>query len=335
MSLPLNKMPFEFAVVEFNLKAISPIFFDKYPGFIIRSGFGAALKKLCIYRSHRVPCTECRIQDSCPYSYIFETYRPGDRDIDFTAENFPHPFVFVPDVKDVGLVHSGSTLTITLTLFGKGIDYLLFYVYAFDLLGDMGLGRGRGRYILQSVTDRFSGNTLYSRHDKTLRGRPVRKSLEDMSNSANCDSLALDFVYPTKIEERNRTVEKLTADILIRSLLRRASLLAERHHEQKWHIDFRGIIDQFNANISSMQSDLKLDRMERYSVRQRRSQPLFAFTGACVLQGELGPYLPLFSLGSYMHVGKSTSQGFGKYDLEIPNIKNPNEQCSKCLEFGF
>ena len=313
MSLPLEKMPFLFSVVDVHIKTTSPIFFDKYPGFIIRSGFGAALKKLCIYKNRRLPCTQCRIQDSCPYSYIFETYR-GDREIDFTAENFPHPFVFYPHVKEEGLLRSGSDLYITLTLFGEGIAYLMFYIYAFDLLGDLGLGKSRGRYMLDSVVDQFSGARLYSHADKTLRGEPGRQSLADLANNKPCDSIRLDFIYPTKIEERSRTINELTPDILIRGLLRRASLLSERHSGQKWQIDFHDIIDQFNANVTDYSSDLKLDRLERYSGRQKRSQTHFAFTGSFSMQGDLGPYLPLLQLGRYMHVGKSTSQGFGKYE---------------------
>ena len=315
MSLPLEKMPFEFAVVELRMKTVSPIFFDRYPGFIIRSGFGAALKKLCIYKSQRIPCTQCRIQDSCPYAYIFETYGPGDRDIDFTAENFPHPFVFYPHIKEAGLVRSGADLTITLTLFGRGVAYLMFYIYAFDILGDMGLGKSRGRYTLETVVDHFSGATLYSHSDKTLRGEPIRKPFADFEHDGPCTSVELDFAYPTKIEERSRTIDKLTPDILIRSLLRRASLLAELHQEQKWQLDFKAVIDQFNAGITAFSSNLKSDRLERYSVRQKRTQPHFVFTGSFAMQGELAPFLPLLQLGGYMQVGKSTSQGFGKYEI--------------------
>lgn len=314
MCLPLDKMPFSFSVVNLLFKTVSPIFFDKYPGFILRSGFGAALKKLCLYQSRRMPCTQCRLQDSCPYSYIFETYRPGDREIDFTAENFPHPFVFYPSVREEGLVRSGSDFTLTLTLFGQGIPYLLFYIYAFDLLGDMGLGKSRGRFVLDSVIDHFSEKRLYSSHDKTLRGEPTRKSLADLDGAVG-DSLRLEFVAPTKIEQYNRTVERLTADMLIRALLRRASLLAERHHDTKWQLDFRDIIAQFNTKVSSFKSNVHVERYQRYSVRQGQSQPVYAFTGNCEIKGDIQNYIPLIRLGSYMQIGKSTSQGFGKYEI--------------------
>jgi CRISPR-associated endoribonuclease Cas6 len=314
--LPLDNMPFQFAVVDLHLTTKSSIFFDKYPGLICRSGFGAALKKLCLYKAHRVPCSKCRIQDSCPYSYIFETYKPGDRDIDFTAENFPHPFVFYPSITEIGAVRVGSELSLTLTLFCHGIDYLLFYIYAFDVLGDMGLGKSRGRYTLDSVVDNFSGNVLYSHHDKTLRGEPVRKTLADLAQNGEPETVQLDFATPTKIEHRSRTIDHLTPDILIRSLFRRASWLAERHQE-KWHIDFKDLIDSFNAGITSYASNLELNKYERYSARQQRTQPLFAFTGSFTMKGQLSPFLPLMQLGSYMHVGKSTSQGLGKYVLKL------------------
>ena len=313
--LPFANMPFEFAVVELHLSLKGTVEFNTWPGFIIRSGFGAALKKLCIYKSRRVPCTECRLLDSCPYAYIFETYRPGDRDIDFTAENFPHPFVFSPSVTEPGSLSSGDPLAIRLTLFGRGINYLLFYIYAFDLLGDMGLGKSRGRYRLERVVDHFSGRTLYTAEDKTLRGEPQRQTLADLQHAPNGDSVQLDFVCPTKIEQHNRTVDRLTPDILIRSLLRRASLLAELHQQKKWQLDFRGLIEQFNSSVDSFRSNISTDRFDRYSVRQGRKQPHFAFTGSFSMTGELSEFMPLIRLGEFMHIGKSSSMGFGKYRI--------------------
>ena len=314
--LPLQNMPFTFASVDFGFEVTEPILFDKYPGFIIRSGFGAALKRLCLYDSKRVPCNQCYLKDTCPYAYIFETFRPGDKEIDFTAERFPHPFVFYPHLTRPGLLAPGSSFRLTITLFGNGIPYLLFYIYAFDLLGQMGLGRARGTFSLQYVTDSLTGRLLYQHSDRMLQSKPTTRSLQELiEGNSPQHAVTMTFLTPTKIEHRSRTIETLTPDILIRRLLRRSSLLAERHLAVHWDIDFRGIVDTFNADVRVEDSRLKVEQYKRYTARQRRSHCIYAFTGQAKLTGNLVPYMPLLRLGSFMQIGNSTSQGLGKYTL--------------------
>ncbi len=316
--LPIEKMPFKFAVVNMQLQVQSPLFFNKYPGFILRSGFGAALKELCRYDSRHIPCNQCRLVDSCPYSYIFETYNPQERKIDFNAEKFPHPFVFYLHEIDNKYFPSGSTLNITLTLFGNGIDYLLFYIYAFDVLGEMGLGPKRGKFMLTKVSDHFTGKSLYEAQSKTVLENPHAITLNDLEpNLKKIKNSKILFIIPTTIAKNNRTIDTLTSEIFIRSLLRRASLLAKLHTSNKWELDYIKVIDKFCNKVDIKESQLVVKPYDIYSSRQGRSRLIHAFKGSALIKGELTPFWPLLKLGSFMHIGNSTSQGFGKYELAV------------------
>lgn len=315
ITLPPSGMPLDLACVEFVCKATEKIIFDKYPGFILRSGFGAALKQLCIHKSQRIPCTQCRLQDECPYLYIFETPNT-DPHSDFTAENFPHPFVFYPHITESCELDPGQVFRLGLTLFGKGIPYLLFYIYAFDLLGEMGLGRTRGRFTLLRVTDCSNAKTLYSNKDKTLTGQPEVLSLENFTTGTACNRVTIHFITPAKIEHNNRTVDYISPEIFIKRLLGRGSLLAKRHMDKSWHVDYHSMIDKFINTVGCESSRLKMNRLHRYSVRQRRSHPVYAVTGSAVFSGDLTSYMPLMTAGGLMHIGNGTSQGLGRYEIE-------------------
>ena len=41
-------------------------------------------------------------------------------------------------------------------------------------------------------------------------------------------------------------------------------------------------------------------------------------TGSVVFEGNLGEFLPFLLLGEYVHVGKGTSFGLGKYEIVRP-----------------
>jgi hypothetical protein len=317
--LTLTEMPLRWATVRFHLLALDTIEFTNFPGFVLRSGFGAALRRLCRFQGSKKSCTSCEYADQCPYAYIFETPQAAGNVTDFSAEHFPHPFVMAPPYEYPYTVPIGQSLTLQFTLFGNGIPYLMFYIYAFDLLGDMGLGRRRSRFVLERVTDAYSGQELFCHRDKILRAHQTVKTLRDIQNGQVNGSLKMQFNTPAKILHNNRSLATLTIDALIRSLLRRVSLLAKLHENQEWQLDYGRVIRDFNDSIQLVNNHTRGIKLMRYSVRQRRKHPLYALCGETEITGEVKPFLPLLKLGEVIHIGSSTGQGLGKYQLRGHN----------------
>ncbi len=310
----LDEIPLQWATVTFHLQAREDVEFDKFPGFILRSGFGFALKRLCRFQGSRAVCAACQFRDACPYSFIFETPKTEATAADFTAENFPHPFVMAPPAARPYTVPAGQPFSVNFTLFGDGIPYLLFYIYAFDVLGEHGLGRSRGKFVLDRVTDAVTGAELFSHTDKRLKADP---EIQHGAAPAAMDGtpVTLEFQTPAKILKNNRSIAKLETDGLIRSLLRRVSLLCRLHQKQEWELDYRTVIDNFNREVKIVDNQTQSVALKRHSSRQRQSHPLFAFTGSAVLSGHLTPYARLLQMGAVTHIGNSTSQGLGKYQM--------------------
>lgn len=243
----------------------------------------------------------------------------GAANANITATNLPHPFVILPPLTKRELIHAGEALTFQLTLIGKGIDFLPYFIYAFDELGRTGIGRGQGRYQLERVTDNFNQNEIYSRLTKTLQSDFTTKQFSDLiaeTQTQNPTRLELQFITPTRILDKAQTARQLPFDLLIRGLLRRASLLAKIHCGQEWQLDFRAIVDAAHAQVRLTHSDLHDHSWERYSNRQQRRMRFDSFIGTVRYEGDLAPFLPFIWLGHYIHLGKNTTFGMGKYEIQ-------------------
>lgn len=313
-----SSVDLSFAVFNFKIQALEPLFLPDYKGSALRGGFGNALKQLCQRNSKTHSCLECEINPQCPYAYNFETPRNNAAPASIEAENLPHPFVLLPPWTDKNHIAPGEILTFKLTLVGRGIQHLPFYVWAFDVFGELGIGKGQGRFRLLRITDDFSKNEIFNNQEKSLSSEFLVKHFAELSAETrdwNKHEITLDFNTPTEILDRNQPTRQLSFGLLIRSLLRRASLLAELHTGFKWALDYHAIIQAATDEVSVVKSSLLSSDWERYSNRSQQRMKIQAFSGKVLYKGEIEPFLPLVQLGHYIHVGKKTSFGMGNYEI--------------------
>ncbi len=316
----LQHLHFSFASFTFHITAQDQIQLPEYKGSAFRGGFGHVMKKVCCVMPKGRLCENCQLPHHCAYAYIFETPQssssPTERPIE--ATNLPHPFVILPPIAEREIIHAGEALAFQLTLIGKGVDYLPYFVYAFDELGRTGIGRGRGRYQLERVTDLFSGGEIYSSVTKMLGANVTVRTFSELCEETkdwNSRQVTLHFVTPTRITDKNDLTMKLSFDLLIRNLLRRGSLLARLHCGQEWSLDYGALIEYARSSVSVGATNLSWYDWERYSNRQQRRMKLGGFVGRISYDGEIASFLPLIQLGHYIHVGKNTSFGMGKYEV--------------------
>ncbi len=335
----LTNLPFSFATFTFHLTAREKIELPEYKGSTFRGGFGHALKQVWCLRPRGRVCEHCQNKTACAYSYIFETPRAFGKDTYMQAENLPHPFVLVPPLTKTRQIFPGESFSFGLNLFGSGIQLVESFIYAFDQLGEIGIGPGHKKFSLQKVTN-ADGSLVWSREQEPGEGQ-VRvnnfgscssTSTSSCSGSGTSTSIAtataaatatatitataavtLEFVTPTQILHQNRPVFDLNFEIFFRSLLRRASLLAEIHGGQKWELDYKQIISNACASVHATNRHFHRQDWERYSNRQERRMNIWGFAGRISFVGEIKPLLPLIKLGEHIHVGSKTSFGMGKY----------------------
>jgi hypothetical protein len=116
-------------------------------------------------------CSNCLLKNNCIYAFVFETEHAVNIPESFRAVAPPHPFVIEPPLSAATLLEKGSFFDFSLVLFGEINNSLPYFIYAFDHMGKIGIGKKvegkRGRFRLLSVyTD---GRIIYSENDLTLK----------------------------------------------------------------------------------------------------------------------------------------------------------------------
>jgi hypothetical protein len=123
-------------------------------------------------------------------------------------------------------------------------------------------------------------------------------------------------VTPVRIKAERHLTDRLSFSILVRTLLRRFSSLAYFHCGCELDLDYRGVIERADAVQTVEDRTLWID-WERYSRRQETAMKMGGLVGEMAFEGEeIDEFLPLLALGEYLHVGKGTAFGLGRYVIQ-------------------
>lgn len=319
MNIPYQKL-------SITITAEEELYLPYYKGSTFRGGFGNAFRRItCALRKQE--CTGCILKQKCIYSYVFETSSDGGAEIlnMHKYEKVPHPFVIEPPQADSSIkncnsrtIQPGTNIDLNLILIGRATDYLPYFIYTFEQLGSIGIGKGRGRFRVTEVKKigKKSDEVVYNSQEKVIKKSEIEIIyIPELKPLGDPTLLTLKFITPLRIKYKRDLVVTPEFHILIRNLLRRLGLLYYFHCErQKPSWDHREII-RFAGNVKIKSSYLKWFDWERYSSRQDIRMKLGGLVGEITYEGDIIPFIPLLKAGEILHIGKATSFGLGKYRI--------------------
>ena len=303
-----------------NYLAREDVRLSGYAGSAWRGAFGHALKATVCATNVR-HCEDCTLYRRCVHSYIFETPTPENSDRMRLYPHVPHPYVLAPAWSDEHRITAGGTTTVEVRLFGKAITHLPYVVHALERAGRNGLGRSRGRLELvdveQQMLDGKDAGWRSILDDGHLRPAPATAAIRPPPLTG--DSLRIRFETPLRLQVDGRPCrpETLEPGHLIMALARRLAMLAYFHADNATDIDFQTMTRRA-AHLRWDTADLEWADWSRYSSRQRRSMKIGGILGECTLStDELLPFWPLLWAGQWIHAGKATVMGLGRYRLLV------------------
>ncbi len=317
-SLPAN---FTLACYRLTLQALESLQLPAFKGSALRGGFGHTFKRLVCVQP-RACDKHCHAGNICPYGYIFETTPPENSEVLRNFQGIPRPFVIQSPAERRSQILSGEQLSFGLTLVGHGINYLPYFIAVFRQLGQVGLGRNRGRYRLLTVEavrpDGEKTEPIYHAETETIRTVEATINSESLAARAAIlppDRLTIDFLTPTRLRHKGIWIHTGPSfQALAKVLLGRISSLSYFHCGQHFEADFRGLIDRA-AGVQIAHSETRWEDWSRFSGRQKQRVRMGGLMGRVTYEGDLQDYLPLLALGELVHVGKGTVFGNGQYHI--------------------
>lgn len=307
---------------DFHIRARQPLVLPPYKGATLRGGFGHAFRRIaCALR--RKTCPECLLRSHCVYSYVFETPVPAGSTVLPAQTQAPRPYILKPPQETRQDYEPGETLCFGLALVGRAAAYLPYFIYAFEELGNLGIGRGKGKFELLEVrrrgTDRAdtaNGVVYRSGQQDMVTAGPATVWRDMPHPAARSDTLRLRFLSPTRLVHQGRmATEELPFGVFMRALVRRITLLSYFHCGRRHEVpDWPAFTDRAEA-IDSLSENLRWYDWERYSNRQQARINMGGLVGEVVYQGDFTPFWPYLALGEQVHVGKGGSFGLGRYEI--------------------
>ena len=70
-------------------------------------------------------------------------------------------------------------------------------------------------------------------------------------------------------------------------------------------------------DVQTVKNELQWHDWRRYSFRQDQEMYLGGMAGSITYSGALGEYIPLIELCSKLHIGKQTTFGLGRFEIEM------------------
>lgn len=237
-----------------------------------------------------------------------------------------------PDPPDV--VEAGERFSFGLTLFGRGFQYLPYFILAVRDMGSMGLGPGRGRLDLSAV---WAGNPLSGCLEPVLY--PGETTVHVPREAISWDHvqtiatqlrpqlerdkyLRLRFLSPTRLIYDQTLVKTADFSVFFRRLLERIDHLRQQFGDETGRPAAE--VDKLYTladRVRLVEDQTRWCEVSGWSGRQRRKQWLSGFIGTATYHAhEWETLLPWLILGQATQVGKLTAKGNGVYEIDISGL---------------
>jgi len=308
---------FHIQIYQFYLKFKEEVNINPRFHFALRGAFGYQLRKMvCITKQKN--CKDCILKQNCVYKIIFES-EPHKRNFFLDKySSIPNPYI----INKLSQIDKYN-IKFNLVLFGRSIPYLPYFVYAYSKIGE-GEGIYNVKYDLYKVKSfkslgaYFSNSSTLIYNNKKLKNYRFTLSLNELQNLSLKEIKYIKFITPLRIKYSQKYIADIQFHHIIRSLLRRISILLNYHCDSNLDIEPKKLIKE-SEKVRIKSKELKWLDWMRYSKSQNQKMNL----GGVVGKIEFSPdcfneiFKILLYIGSIVNVGKQTSFGFGDYNINF------------------
>lgn len=234
---------------------------------------------------------------------------------------------------------AGERFEFGITLFGKALKFLPYFVLAVPEMGRAGVGVGRGKFALKSVWAENpltrARECLLAENDNVVHMPTLTVTHAEVVRVANSEwrigggewRVAIDFLTPTRLIDEGKLAQAPALDTLFARLLKRLDDLAEEYcggaGRPREEID---ALERLAAHVRLVESHTRWVEVWSGSTRRGIPSPLSGIVGRAVYAAEgivWRELMPWLLWGQLAQVGKSAVKGNGVITVSnVPNLPN-------------
>ncbi len=288
-----------------------------FPGSLWRGVLGHGLRRaLCVTGAPR--CGGCLLEASCFYSRFFESPAP-DGALARRYSHTPHPWVLevTPEERPRQRA-AGERLSFGLLVLGESVRQLPYLVHALQQAGRRGLGRAHVPFeiaVIERETVLGSGRWQAVYHPGGSVERDAGTAWPALP--AAPPRAVLHLATPLRMKRYGDLVGPAEFDLplLLRALRERITTLHGLYGERRAAAPVLPDPADTPPQAPGGQR-LRWFDWTRFSSRQRTRMRMGGLTGALELDtAALADWWPWLWAGQWLHVGKQTAMGLGRYRL--------------------
>ncbi|HHB12540.1 MAG TPA: CRISPR system precrRNA processing endoribonuclease RAMP protein Cas6 [Chromatiales bacterium] len=287
----------------------------KWTGSAWRGVFGRALRcAVCVTRARS--CEGCLLLRNCPYPYLFETPL-------LAGSGAPTPYVLVPGEARRGHGEGpGETVALGLVLIGeRALGMLPYVIHALERAGERGLTTRRVHLALEGVQAWDSGagawRPIYTPGAPLAGASPLHVAPPPVPRR-----LTVHLLSPLRMRTRGCLLRPEAMDFaqFFRAVARRIQALARVHGGAVDSAVYPRLV-RLAAEVPLVDPQLEWRDWVRYSSRQRTRMRIGGVIGRFLVEdANLAPFWPWLWLGQWVHAGRSTTMGLGRYRIEADGL---------------
>lgn len=301
----------------FTLRITEPLRLPDYSGSTLRGVFGHALMQLSGINQDDIARKTPLVLNS-PYTQIFA---PQANVTDQTTLNglnqLPVPYVIEAPLISAKTWLPGELLQFHQVLTEPALFQLQVIVLAWRRAFSRGVGVGDGKALLISVEHELPTGEwceIYSETEARIREHSTLLRVPEYQHTTD---VHLQLQTPLRLQQRGKILgtQEINGNTFLRHLIRRISLYLQYQNQNACSLDG---IRQLNSLADQIQDERQLEWQDwqRYSSRQKQAMKLGGVLGRWYLKNVPPELLKFIYVGQWLHLGKETAFGLGKYTWE-------------------
>jgi hypothetical protein len=322
--------PLEIARYQFTLEALEPLNLPPYKGSLFRGALPKFFREVACVPA-KADCEGCD-SSNCVYRKVFAAAPPEGSDKLRLYMSAPYPFLIEPPDTRQTEFPMGSLLPFTLVLMGNAVKEFPLFLLAFEKLAEAGIGRGRKRARVRSVSYlpmAGESTVVYTAGSSIIKNGATETAADYVRNRraqwGDMEPLiTINLLTMTRLTQKGEILREAPPfSAVVRAVLTRLSALYYFHAGADFKVPARRLAD---VAVKIPKAYGNATFAEWASVGQEHSLDLAGLTGRVTYDlstGEeqagasaLSIYLPLLWAGELTHIGRNTTSGLGKYNVE-------------------